>query len=46
MAAWFQRHVEGCAARRIAGDLSEPFQSVVTNGMIIYALTRDAEAKK
>lgn len=30
----------------IAGDLSEPFQSVVTNGMILYALTRDAEAKK
>lgn len=30
----------------IAGDLSEPFQSVVTNGMIIYALTRDQEAKK
>lgn len=30
----------------IAGDLSEPFQSVVTNGMILYALTRDVEAKK
>jgi simple sugar transport system permease protein len=30
----------------IAGDLSEPFQSVVTNGMILYALTRDGEAKK
>ena len=30
----------------IAGDLSEPFQSVVTNGMILYALTRDGEGKK